>query len=108
MVCALCLSYNLGYLDLQSLERGLALLQKFRFPRGLLKRRFLDIDRAQLLESMFSDKKKLNKKLRFVLLKKIGEAFLLEENIDDRHVLKAIEDAQARLNPVHLALREKR
>jgi len=102
MVCALCLSYNLGYLDRQSVERGLTLLQKFRFPKGLLKRRFLDIDRALLLESMFSDKKKLNKKLRFVLLKKIGEAFLLEENIDNQHVLKAIEDAQVRLNPVNL------
>jgi len=102
MFCALFLSHNLGYLDRQSLERGLTLLQKFRFPKGLLKRRFLDIDRDLLLESMFSDKKKLNKKLRFVLLKKIGEAFLLEENIDDQQVLKAIDDAQARLNPVTL------
>jgi 3-dehydroquinate synthase len=102
MVCALFLSHNLGYLDRQSLERGLALLQKFRFPKGLLKRRFLDINREQLLESMFSDKKKLNKKLRFVLLKKIGEAFLFEENIDDQQVLKAIEDAQAQLSPVNL------
>ena len=102
MVCALFLSYNLGYLERQSLERGLTLLQKFRFPGGVLKRRFLDVNREQLLESMFSDKKKLNKKLRFVLLKKIGEAFLLEENIDDQQVLKAIEDAQAQLNPVNL------
>jgi len=95
MVCALVLSHNLGYLDLESLDRGLSLLRKFKFPKGLLKRRFLDIDSGQLLESMFSDKKKLDKKLRLVLLKKIGEAFLLEENIDDRHVLKAISDGQA-------------
>ncbi len=95
MVCALFLSNNLGYLDGESLDRGLSLLRKFRFPKGLLKRRFLDIDGGMLLEGMFSDKKKLDKKLRFVLLKKIGNAFLLEENIEDRHVLKAISDGQA-------------
>jgi 3-dehydroquinate synthase len=95
MVCALFLSNNLGYLDGESLDRGLSLLRKFRFPKGLLKRRFLDIDGGMLLEGMFSDKKKLDKKLRFVLLKKLGNAFLLEENIEDRHVLKAISDGQA-------------
>ena len=99
MVCALFLSHNLGYLDRESLERGVALLQRFRFPKGVVKRRFLDIDRDLLLESMFSDKKKLNKKLRFVLLKHIGEAFLLEENIDDQQVLQAIADAQERFKP---------
>jgi len=99
MVCALFLSYNLGYLDRESLERGVALLQRFRFPKGVVKRRFLDIDRNLLLDSMFSDKKKLNKKLRFVLLKNIGEAFLLEENIDDQQVLQAIVDAQERFKP---------
>ena len=95
MFCALLLSHNLGYLDRESLDRGLSLLRKFRFPKGVLKRRFLDIDSDLLLESMFSDKKKLDKKLRFVLLKNLGEAFLLEENIEDRHVLKAISDGQA-------------
>jgi 3-dehydroquinate synthase len=94
MVCALFLSHHLGYLDKQSLERGLSLLQKFRFPNGLVKRRFLEIDRTQLLESMLSDKKKLDKKLRFVLLKNLGEAFLLEESVEESFVLKAIDDAQ--------------
>ena len=73
MVCALFLSHNLGYLDTVSLERGLSILKKFRFPKGLLKRRFLDIDSNILLENMFSDKKKLDKKLRFVLLKTLGD-----------------------------------
>ena len=94
MVCALFLSHNLGYLDQQSLERGLALLQKFRFPKGLVKRRFLDIDGALLLEGMLSDKKKLDKKLRFVLLKKLGEAFLLEESVEESVVLKSINDGR--------------
>lgn len=94
MVAALFLSHNLGYLDEDSLEGGLSVLQKFLFPRGVLKRRFLDIESDLLLENMLSDKKKLDKKLRFVLLKKLGEAFLLEENIDDQEVLKAISDAR--------------
>ena len=94
MVCALCLSHNLGYLDTISLERGLSILKKFRFPKGVLKRRFLDIDSGILLENMFSDKKKLDKKLRFVLLKRLGEAFLLENNVDDKEVLKAIDDGR--------------
>ena len=94
MVCALFLSHNLGYLDQQSLERGLALLQKFRFPKGLVKRRFLDLDGAMLLEGMLSDKKKLDKKLRFVLLKKLGEAFLLEESVEESVVLKSVNDGR--------------
>ncbi|TLU82441.1 MAG: 3-dehydroquinate synthase [Chlorobium sp.] len=101
MVCALFLSHNLGYLDRESLERGLSLLQKFRFPGGLVKRRFLSLDCDLLLESMFSDKKKLNKKLRFVLLRKIGEAFLLEADIDDQKVLQAIQDAMARFSQIN-------
>ena len=60
----------------------------------MLKRRFLDIESKLLLENMFSDKKKLDKKLRFVLLKTLGEAFLLEENVNDKTVLKAIDDAR--------------
>lgn len=95
MVAALHLSNNLGYLDRESLELGLSVLRKFQFPKGVLRKRFLDIDSGVLLENMLSDKKKLDKKLRFVLLKQLGESFLLEENIDDRHVLKSISDAKA-------------
>ena len=94
MVCALFLSHNLGYLDQPSLERGLALLQKFHFPKGLVKRRFLDIDSGLLLDGMLSDKKKLDKKLRFVLLKKLGDAFLLEESVEESVVLKSINDGR--------------
>jgi len=98
MACALFLSHNLDYLDKVSLERGLAILNKFRFPKGVLKRRFLDIESEILLENMFSDKKKLDKKLRFVLLKTLGEAFLLEENVENRPVLKSIDDARTFFN----------
>ena len=94
MVCALYLSHNLGYLDQPSLERGLSLLQKFCFPKGLVKRRFLDIDSAELLDAMLSDKKKLDKKLRFVLLKKLGEAFLLEESVEESLIVKSIDEGR--------------
>ena len=94
MACALFLSHNLGYLDRMSLDRGLVILKKFRFPKGVLKRRFLDIESELLLENMFSDKKKLDKKLRFVLLKRLGEAFLLEKNVDDQLVIDAIDNAR--------------
>jgi len=95
MICALWLSHGLGYLSEKDLQGGLDLLARFRFPKGVIKRRFLAHSSEALLENMFSDKKKLDSKLRFVLLKKPGEAFLLEENVDDREVLKAIERARA-------------
>ena len=94
MACALCLSHNLGYLPVDAMRSGLELISRFRFPRGLLERRFLMHSAEALLENMFSDKKKLDSKLRFVLLKKPGEAFLLEEDVENREVLRAIEDAR--------------
>ena len=94
MACALYLSRNLGFLDEPSLEKGLEIIGKFRFPRGLVKRRFLDTDSGLLLECMLSDKKKLDKKLRFVLLKKLGEAFLYEHDVEDAAVLRAIEEGK--------------
>ncbi|TCD48578.1 3-dehydroquinate synthase [Chlorobium sp. N1] len=94
MACALSLSNHLGYLDEASLERGLALIRKFRFPRGLVEKRFLSIEAPVLLENMLSDKKKLDSRLRFVLLRALGEAFLLEEDVEDREVLRAIESAK--------------
>lgn len=94
MAAALSLSRRLGFLDASSLEKGQSIIAEFRFPRGLLKKRFLDIDAPALLENMLSDKKKLDSRLRFVLLKALGEAFLLEEDVDDREVLGAIEDAK--------------
>jgi len=94
MVCALYLSHRLGFLDAPSLERGLRLLQQFVFPKNVVERYFLASNSALLLESMFSDKKKLDKKLRFVLLKELGQAFLFEESVEDSEVLAAIESAK--------------
>lgn len=94
MVCALFLSHRLGFLAETELHEGLALLARFRFPRGLLQKRFLSLDRDELVESMLSDKKKIDKQLRFVLLDRIGHAFLHEQDIANEAVLQAIDDAK--------------
>jgi 3-dehydroquinate synthase len=94
MVCALYLSKRLGFLSQDDLESGIGLLGKFRFPGGLVNRRFLGVDTDALLESMLSDKKKLDRKLRFVLLDRLGHAFLLEQPVEDREVKAAIMDAR--------------
>ncbi len=95
MTQALFLSHNLGFLDRASLDQALSIMSRFIYPKGLLKRRFLDLNSSELLQNMLSDKKKLDRKLRFVLLKKLGEGFLLEESVDDSKVLQAIEDAKS-------------
>lgn len=94
MACALALSHRLGYLDAADMQSGLDLIARFRLPAGLVNKRFLAHRADLLFENMFSDKKKLDSKLRFVLLRKPGEAFLLEENVEDLAVLEAIEEAQ--------------
>ena len=42
---------------------------------------------------MLSDKKKIDKQLRFVLLDRIGHAFLHDKDITKTDVLQAIDDA---------------
>ncbi len=93
MACALFLSYRLGFLSETELSCGLNLIKRFRFPRGVVEKRFLALDRQMLLESMYSDKKKIDRQLRFVLLDRIGHAFLHGENVEKAEVLGAIDDA---------------
>ena len=94
MICALQLSYKLGRISSPDLEKGLAVLNKFKFRRGLVKKRFKDIPAETILESMHSDKKKVDKRLRFVLLERLGKAYLHPESLDDSIVIKAIEEAK--------------
>ncbi len=94
MICALHLSHKLGKITQNELEEGLAVLKKFRFQRGLVKKRFRDIPAEAILESMHSDKKKVDKQLRYVLLEKLGQAYLHPDPLDDRIVIEAVEEAK--------------
>lgn len=94
MICALHLSCKLGKITQSELERGLAILGKFKFRRGLVKKRFKDIPAESILESMHSDKKKVDKQLRFVLLEGLGKAYLHPEPLDNKTVIEAIEEAK--------------
>ena len=94
MVCALFLSRRLGFLDEQELTEGLGLMKRFRFPRGVVERRFLAHGSDAIFDSMFSDKKKIDRKLRFVLIDRIGHAFLHGEDVENSGVTGAIDDAK--------------
>ncbi len=94
MTCALHLSHQLGKISQQELEEGLAILKKFKFRRGLVKKRFKDIPAETILESMHSDKKKVDKQLRYVLLEGLGTAVLHPEPLDNSIVIEAIEEAK--------------
>ena len=94
MTCALHLSEKLEKISQNELQQGLAILKKFRFPRGLVKKRFRDIPAEVILESMHSDKKKVDKQLRYVLLERLGKAYLHSEPLDSSIVIGAIEEAK--------------
>ncbi|NTW51713.1 MAG: 3-dehydroquinate synthase [Chlorobiaceae bacterium] len=94
MACALFLSHRLGYLPEAELTEGLGLIGRFKFPKGVIEKRFLSLDQQELFESMYSDKKKIDRQLRFVLLDRIGHAFLHGENVAKAEVLGAIDDAK--------------
>ena len=96
MVCALHLSRRLETISDDDLERGLAILNKFRLSTRMVKKRFKDVPATALLESMHSDKKKVDKQLRFVLLEKLGKAYLHPEPIESNIVIAAIEDAKGK------------
>ena len=94
MICALHLSEKLGKINPSELQEGLTILKKFKFRRGLVQKRFQDIPSEKILESMHSDKKKVDKQLRYVLLEGLGKAYLHHEPLDNRIVIEAIEEAK--------------
>ena len=77
MVLASRLSEIKGYLKPEDTHRLSSLLDKFRLPV-----RF-DFDRQLILEAIGKDKKREGKSLKFVLLKKIGQAIVNEIAIQD-------------------------
>ena len=77
MVLASQLSETKGYLRPQDTRRLADLLEKFRLPVKL------DFDRHQVIDAMGKDKKRKGQCMRFVLLKKIGQAVVIEVPIQE-------------------------
>ena len=77
MILASKLSEKKGYLKAEDTIRLGNLLEQFSLPLKL------DFDRQQVLEAIGKDKKREGDSLNFVLLKKIGEAFVSEVSIQD-------------------------
>jgi 3-dehydroquinate synthase len=75
LYCAARLSYELGYLDKSQLVLIDSLLASALLPRRIPK----EIDLGKLQNLMFNDKKILNNKLRFVLIRAPGNCFIEPE-----------------------------
>lgn len=79
------LSAALGYLDTDDLDEIENVLDKYELPAGIGQ---MDIE--AVYEAMSYDKKVKADKIRFILLKEIGEAFITED-IDKKLVMKILE-----------------
>lgn len=97
MLCASALSKNLGLLDEAAFERVARVIRRFPIPPNVLERHFLAVDERAIEAAMTSDKKKAGGTIRFVLLKRIGEAFLSEGGVPTSEVRRAIKEAKSRL-----------
>jgi 3-dehydroquinate synthase len=76
MAAASSLSVKLGLLPPGDSERIEALLLKFKLPVRL------PSDRTKILEAFKKDKKREGKMIRFILLKRIGEAVIEEISLE--------------------------
>ncbi|MFN3560391.1 MAG: 3-dehydroquinate synthase [Chloroherpetonaceae bacterium] len=94
MLCASALSKNLDLLDKDSFMRIAHFAKRFPLSPSLLKRYFFDVAESDLELAMQSDKKKSHGTIRFVLLRRIGEAFLCQEKISSRNIHRAILEAK--------------
>ena len=77
MVLASKLSEKNGYVKAEDTARLSSLLEKFNLPVQL------DFDRQSVIEAVGKDKKREGQSLKFVLLKRIGEAVVEEISIHD-------------------------
>ncbi|ACF12641.1 3-dehydroquinate synthase [Chloroherpeton thalassium ATCC 35110] len=94
MACATQLSMKIGNISSEDAERICAMIQKFPYPKRLIKKYFLDVAPETIIENMRSDKKKEGKHIRFALLKRIGNAYLHREEIAKEDIIFAIEAAK--------------
>lgn len=90
LVCAARLSATAGFCEPSLQQRIERLLERFflptRVPAGL--------DSHELLAAMSSDKKKMHGRLRFVLMRDIGDAFVTPD-VPTEAVIQTLEELQA-------------
>lgn len=86
MVCAARLSAHLELLSHNDVERIIKLLEQYDLPC----QRPRDVSIEQMMTIMARDKKVINNKLRYVLLKSIGQAFVTAE-VSAEQVIAALQ-----------------
>jgi len=77
MVFAANFSVSLGFLEIDEREKILALLESYGLPV------IASLDNEVVFDAMLKDKKRENQLVHFILLEKIGKAFVKELNIDE-------------------------
>ncbi len=85
MMCAARLAERLGRVDAGFVERQRKLLEAFRMPLDVP-----DVERDELIELMYRDKKTERGKLRFVLPTRLGHVELVN-NVEPGDILAALE-----------------
>ena len=84
MLCAMDLSVSLGFIDEQYKDRLLELYKTLKLPQKINIKKVEDI-----IEAIKFDKKIVEDKIKFVLLKKINQVVILD-NIDENSVKNSI------------------
>ncbi|MCS6774106.1 MAG: hypothetical protein NZ693_08340, partial [Thermoflexales bacterium] len=92
LVCALRLSHDIGVCSEQTVREGIALLRSVGLPTCWAEAQALldgaALDAEAIWQYMSSDKKRRGRRLRFVLLRAPGEAFV--DEVEPERALRAI------------------
>ncbi|MFA4015601.1 MAG: hypothetical protein RUDDFDWM_000691 [Candidatus Fervidibacterota bacterium] len=90
MVAAAHLSCMLGICSNDMVERQTEVLRKYKLPTSLAEIGVTGISARQLYNAMALDKKRRGKTLRFILPKRIGEAFVTDKPIEEQLLVEVI------------------
>jgi len=88
LYCAARLSHALGYLSLAAVNQVDALLELAGLPRRIPS----DISLSAMYELMYQDKKVQKNKLRFILIKKLGECYV-DASVSEQDMMHVLADA---------------
>jgi 3-dehydroquinate synthase len=90
MVAAAHLSCMLGICSSETVERQTEVLRRYGLPTSLTEVGVTGISAWQVYNAMALDKKRRGKTLRFILPKRIGEAFVTDKPIDEQLLIEVI------------------